>query len=594
MLTLPRDALLHRRGRIFGWICTILFSSSMLLVPPLSGQTASNAQSKRVSSSSTASEIPHLRKQGAATQLVVDGKPFLVLAGELNNDSSSSLEYMKPVWPKVVNAKLNTVLAPVSWAQIEPREGKFDFTVLNGVIQGARVHNLHLALLWFASWKNGLSSYPPDWVKKDFGRFPRAQIQPHKTLELLTPLSDANRDADARAFAALLRHVKEVDGRQHTVIMIQVENEIGMRGDSRDRSPLANEAFEAPVPKELMEYLEQHRDSLLPEFRAVWEAAGSKTSGTWEEVFGQNQATDEIFMAWNYARYIGRVAEAGKTEYPIPMFLNAALSARTLDQERKGERTRFSAVGGPMDDLMDVWRAGAPQIDMLSPDAYSNFAEYAARYDRSGNPLFIPETVGGAVGAARVLYAFGRHDAVGFSAMGAVERSPIPDDELIGSYDLIEQLAPMILKHQGDGTMSAVLLAPDDPAQKIQLGNYTLEVGFLTPRVAPMTQPTAIPPFTYAAAIFIATGPDEYLMAGSGVTVAFSPNTPGPPLAGLATVEEGSFVGGRWVPERRLAGDDTEEGEMVVMRWAPGSWVAPYRQRASKAAIQRVMLYRYR
>jgi hypothetical protein len=413
-------------------------------------------------------------------------------------------------------------------------------------------------------------------------------------LELLTPLSDANRDADARAFAALMRHVKDVDGRQHTVIMIQVENEIGMRLDSRDRSPLANEAYEEPVPQQLMDYLQLHKDTLIPEFRAIWEASGFKTSGSWEEVFGQNPATDEIFMAWNYARYVGRVAQAGKAEYPIPMFLNAALASRTLDEERRGQRTRYSAVGGPMDDLMDVWRAGAPQIDMLSPDAYSNFAEFAARYDRSGNPLFIPETVGGSIGAARVLYAFGRHNAVGFSEMGAVERSPDPDTALIDSYDLIEQLAPLILKHQGDGRMSAVLLAPNDPPQKIKVGNYTLEAAFLTPRVAPMTQATPIPPFTYGAAIFIATGSDEFYMAGSGITVTFSPSTPGPPLAGIATVEEGSFAGGRWVPERRLAGDDTEEGDMVVMRWAPGSWVPPYRQRATKAGIQRVTLYRYR
>ena len=120
---------------------------------------------------------------------------------------------MKPLWSKFVEAKLNTVLAGVSWAQIEPQEGKFDFSVLDGIIRDARSHNLHLVLLWFASWKNGSSSYPPDWLKKDFERFPRAQIAGGKSIELLSPFSDANRDADARAFAALMRHVKEVDGR---------------------------------------------------------------------------------------------------------------------------------------------------------------------------------------------------------------------------------------------------------------------------------------------------------------------------------------------------------------------------------------------
>ena len=159
------------------------------------------------------SEPPHLRKQGTATQLIVDGKPFLALSGELRNSSATSVEYMQPIWPKLAAAKLNTVIAGVSWGQIEPQEGKFDFSVLDGVIRDARSHNLRLILIWFASWKNGYSSYPPDWVKKDFQRFPRIQIQGGKTIELLSALSDSNRDADARAFAALMRHVKEVDGR---------------------------------------------------------------------------------------------------------------------------------------------------------------------------------------------------------------------------------------------------------------------------------------------------------------------------------------------------------------------------------------------
>jgi len=177
-----------------------------------------------------AADIPHLQKQGTATQLIVDGKPFLVLAGELHNSSATSLEYMKPVWARLAEAKLNTVLAGVSWNQIEPQEAQFDFSAVDGVIQGARSHNLRLVLLWFGSWKNATSSYAPDWVKKDFKRFPRIQVRDGKTIELLSTLSDANRDADARAFAALLRHVKEVDGQQHTVLMIQVENEVNVEG----------------------------------------------------------------------------------------------------------------------------------------------------------------------------------------------------------------------------------------------------------------------------------------------------------------------------------------------------------------------------
>jgi beta-galactosidase GanA len=370
----------QHRGRNFAPHCFLLILS-MLLASSLVSQTAPSTTPAAIA----APAIPHLRKQGTATQLIVDDKPFLTLAGELANDSATSLDNMKLVWPKVVQGKLNTVLAGVSWAQLEPEEGKFDFSVVDGIVRGARSHNVHLILLWFASWKNGLSSYPPDWVKKDFERFPRAQIQSGKSLELLTPFSEANRDADAHAFAALMRHVKEIDGRQHTVIMIQVENELGMQGDSRDRSPAANKAFAEPAPRELMDYLQAHKDTLIPEFRQEWEANGSKTSGDWEQVFGQNVATDEIFMAWNFARYIGHVAEAGKSEYPIPMYLNVAVGtavkkhdvAKTLTQERQEQRGgRFFAVGSALDDLLDVWRAGAPQIDMFSPDSYSDFVEF--------------------------------------------------------------------------------------------------------------------------------------------------------------------------------------------------------------------------
>jgi hypothetical protein len=528
----------------------------------------------------SAADIPHLRKHGTATQLIVDGKPFLALAGELLNNSATSVEHMKPIWPKLAASRFNTVLAGVSWAQIEPAEGKFDFSVLDGIIQGARSHNLRLVLLWFGTWKNSLSSYPPDWLKKDFERFPRAQAA-GRSIELLSPLCDACRDADARAFAALMRHVKAVDGREHTVIMIQVENEVGMHGDSRDRSPAADNAFAGPVPKELMDYLRLHRDTLIPDFRQVWEAAGFKTSGTWEEVFGKSAVTDGFFMAWNLARYIGNVAAAGKAEYPLPMFLNAALYG-------VGRGPQPTPSGGrPWDLVMDAWRAGAPAIDILSPDIYSetDFVAFCAKYTQSGNPLFIPETGGGPTAAARALYAFGRHDAIGFSPFG-IDRPDrlgnVPD--LTGAYDLLSQLAPLISKHQGDGTMSAVLMGPKDPPRKIPVGNYTLEVTYWPIRYTmPLLMPGEPPPGPQptAAALFIAAGPDEYYAAGSGVKVTFSPNTPGPPFAGLGTVEEGTFVSGRWVPGIRLAGDDTGQGQDLF-------------ELQRQMGIQRFTLYRYR
>ena len=562
----------------------------------------------RPGSSASAADIPHLRQQGTATQLIVDGKPFLALAAELSNTGATSVEYMKAAWPKIVEAKVNTVLAGVSWAQIEPREGQVDFTELDGIIRDARSHNLRLVLLWFATWKNGQSSYPPGWVKRDFERFPRAQIvggtwpvfggeagQPrvrlagNRSIELLSPFGDATRDADARAFAALMRHIKAVDGREHTVIMIQVENEVGMQGDTRDRSPLANQAYEGPVPKELMDYLRQHKDALIPELRKVWEAAGFKTSGTWEEVFGKGRPADEIFMAWHFSRYVGRVVDAGKAEYPIPMFTNCP-------QSGFGRAPRGSQSGGPMPDAMDVWRAGAPRIDLFGPDTYGfDFLTTTARYTQSGNPLFVPETSTGLEGAARALYAFGRHDAIGFSPFGvdgSFWPNRVPDADFQIGYDILTQLTPLILEHQGKGTMSAVLMQPKDPPKQIPLGNYTLQVAFLGGPGGTRGATAEVP--AQAGALFIATGPDEYIVAGFGVSIAFSPNTPGPPLAGLATVEEGNFVDGRWVPGRWLAGDEAAQGDAVALLWPPKGALPIPQLRPSAERIQRVTLYRYR
>ena len=579
-------------------ICSILMGSIALVAGQVKSAPAPTT---------AATELPHLRKQGTATQLIVDGKPYLALAGELLNSSATSLEYMKPVWPQLKAAKLNTVLAGVSWNQIEPQEGKFNFTVLDGIIQGARAQNLRLVLLWFGTWKNGLSSYPPDWVKKDIERFPRAQIvggawpvfggtrypvEGSLNVELLSPFGDASRDADARAFAALMRHVKAVDGQQHTIIMIQVENEVGMQGDTRDRSPVANKAFDGPVPKELMDYLEKHKDTLIPVFRKMWEANGFKTSGTWEEVFGKGRPTDEVFMSWHFARYINRVIEAGKAEYPIPMFTNSP-------QTGFGRAPSRGQGGGPMPDAMDVWHAGGPRIDALGGDMYSqNFVGDCIKYTQSGNPLIIPETSGGRGSGAKALYAFGAHDAILFSPF-AIERWAGKDLELTNAYDLLSRLTPVMLAHQGDGTMSAVRFGPKDPPQKIKVGNYTLEASFLIPpglRALPVPQET-LPP---AAAIFIATGPDEFIVAGSAVKVVFTANTPGPPLVGLGTVEEGTFVNGRWVAGRQLAGDDTGQGDFLGLwgNWKSAGWPADGTEGQNiflrDMSIQRVTLYRYR
>src|SRR6185437_8857441 len=222
---------------------------------------------------------PHLEKRGSVTQLIVDGKPFLILGGELHNSSSSHLDYMKPIWTGLAGMGLNTVVTPLSWELVEPTEGHYDFALVDGLLAQARESHEKIVFLWLASWKNGMSSYAPMWVKQDTKRYSRVVVK-GREVEVLSPASAETQKADARAFTALMQHIKQADS-DHTVLMMQVENEVGVLGDSRDRSASADREFNSPVPPELTRYLKGHHDTLYPRLRELWDQSAQKTSGTW-------------------------------------------------------------------------------------------------------------------------------------------------------------------------------------------------------------------------------------------------------------------------------------------------------------------------
>ncbi len=513
-----------------------------------------------------------LRRQGEATQLVVDGEPFLMLAGELGNSSASDLEYLRPRWATLEALHLNTVLAPVYWELVEPAEGAFDFSLVDGLIRQAREHDMRLVLLWFGSWKNSMSSYAPAWVKRDQARFPRAEGSDGRGLEILSPFSAANRDADARAFAALMRHLRETDGRRRTVLMVQVENEIGMIPEARDHSAVADRRFSGAVPGELLQYLARHRDALAPPLRARWEAHGARRQGTWSEVFGEGLATDEIFMAWHFARYTDAVAAAGRAAYDLPMYVNAALI-------RPGYAPGAYPSAGPLPQVFDVWRAGAPSIDFLAPDIYfPNFVEWARAYDVPGNAFFVPET-GRQPGAtpANAFYAFGAHGAMGFSPFAIEDFAA--DDPLGEAYDVLAGLAPLILEHQGKDTLAGVRPAVafdgtvDETPAEVRMGEHTLHVAFVDPFTPRAEQDVAA-----HGGLIVQLGPEEYLVAGKGLTVTFSAEQG---IVGIEQIREGRYADGRWKPGRVLNGDQNHQGRHL--RLPPDAF-----------GIQRVRLYRYR
>jgi beta-galactosidase GanA len=549
-------------------------------------------QSSLLSAQSETAQIPRLRKQGTATQLVVDGAPFLILGGELGNSTASSVAGMRPTWATLKAMHLNTVVAPVYWELIEPEEGRYEFASVDSLITDARANGMRLVLLWFGSWKNSMSSYAPAYVKTNQARFPRTESTRGQGQEILSPFVAANHEADARVFRALMRHLRVFDGTRHTVVMVQVENETGMIPTARDHSALADSLYARPVPADLMAYLQRLRDGLAPELLERWGARGQRASGSWEEAFGAGPHTEELFMAWYFARYTHRVAAAGKEEYPLPMYANAALI-------RPGYLPGRYVSAGPLPHLIDVWRAAAPSLDFIAPDIYfPNFTEWTAKYTRSGNPLFVPEAALGGQASVNALFAFGARDAIGFSPF-AIEGANPDSTPLTRSYALLEQIAPVILAHQGRGTMAGVMptIAFDgtvnDSAQTVKLGDYALTVNFQGP-----PRPPGAENFSPGAVIFgVPTGPaarvrtagglivalaaDEFLVAGSGLTVTFSPATAGPPIAGILRAQEGRYENGRWIGGRRLNGDQTHQGRHI-------------RLEAREFSMQRVKLYRYR
>jgi hypothetical protein len=548
---------------------------------------------------------PHLETRHGARQLIVDGQPFLILGGELHNSSSSSRAYMKRIWPQLVEKKLNTVVGAVTWELIEPQEGKFDFTSVDDFITDARQNHIKVVFLWFGSWKNGLSSYQPLWVKTDPKRFPWVKNSAGKTLDILSTFGDATRDADAKAFAALMRHLRQFDGQEHTVLMMQVENEVGIRDDSRDRCAAANAAYAAPVPEDLMNYLVQHKAVLAPELLAVWAANGGKTSGTWEEIFGPgkpdsvrlygpdltdekkniywrqlNWASDEFFMAWRYSVYINKVAAAGKAEYNLPMYCNAWL------QQPGCPRPGEYPSGGPVPQVHDIWRFGAPNIDFLAPDLYiPQFDETCERFTRNGNPLFIPEANTGGEAAAHALTALLKFNGIGFSPFGidgfggfrrpsqdtnSTPPAP-PPDSLAQTYAILDYLAPVILANQGRQTIAFLKPTddPDAPPQNLELGGYAVSVGPLTNNgfggrggfrgFGGGTSVTNVSP----ARFVINTGPGAYVFAAGPASVTFTPATNSAGNVFLGSFDESTLVDGRWVPGRRLNGDETDHNR----RW---------------------------
>jgi hypothetical protein len=510
-----------------------------------------------------AAPMPRLVQQDGHYALLVDGKPFTMLGVQVHN-SSNYPNALPKVWAAVKDAHANTLEIPVAWEQIEPVEGKFDFGYVDTLVAEARRNGVRLVLLWFGTWKNTGPAYTPEWVKFDDRRFPRMTGRDGKSSYCLSPLGEQTLAADKKAFVALMRHLKQIDETRRTVIMVQVENEVGTYGTVRDFGPRGEAAFRRPVPPAVL----ARKKPPVP----------GAASGTWSDVYGPY--ADEYFHAWAVASYIEEIAKAGRAVYDLPMYVNNAL--RDPLEPLAPWKGNF-ASGGPTYDVIDIYKAAAPHIDIAGPDLYAPQSDSVAatldKFQRTDNALFVPE-MGNAAAYARYVYRILGRGAIGVAPFGIdyADYSNYPlgakrtDKTMVEPFGTIYAAFASLARQWGqwalEGRTAGIAEGDDRKPQSLVLKDWGVTASFREWQFGTMgadAKEADYPPGTSApngGAAFARIGDDEFIVIGQHVRLHFWP-------AGahegkrfmFARVEEGRFdAQGRWQMERNWNGDQVDHG----------------------------------
>ncbi len=490
------------------------------------------------------SPLPQLVEKDGRFALMVDGQPYLMLGAQVNN-SSAWPSMLPKVWPTVQRIAINTLEVPIYWEQFEPEQGKFDPSILHTLLDQARTHHVHLVLLWFGLFKNGSDHYTPPFIKLDEKDVPHVTAANGRKVDSPVSWSQVALNADRAAFVELMRDLKAADP-QHTVLMVQVENEAGTWGSVRDYSPTAQKLFAEQVPSELIQSMH-------------------KQPGTWQQVFGDT--ADESFQAWGIAHYINQIAEAGKAVYPLPMYVNVV----TRDPFHPSPGSWAS--GGATDAMIPLWKAAAPSINILAPDLYTPgynvYTKLLDIYDRPDNAMFVPET-GNAPEYARYLFAVIGHGGIGFSTFGmdATGYSNAPlgaakiDDATTAPFSLVYSIfGPMdrvIAQLNFEGKLQAVSEDPAVHTQTLNFGAWKANISYGLPQFG-SGQKAPGNKTPEGGAMVAALGPDEFLVTAIHARVDFEPATEGAQRQ-FVRVEEGTYINGVWHFLRLWNGDQSDYG----------------------------------
>lgn len=506
-----------------------------------------------------AGELPRLVTRDGRHALLVDGKPFLILGAQAHN-SSNYPAALPSVWAAANDLHANTVLMPVAWEQVEPEEGRFDFSFVDTLVKQARQQKKHLVLLWFATWKNTSAQYTPAWVKLAPQRFPAMRDKDGKASYCLSPFGTETLKHDQRAFVALMGHLKKIDATERTVLMVQVENEVGTYGLARDHAPAAQAAFEQPVPAEV---LARQKPKL-------------SATGTWREVYGDY--ADEYFHAWAIARYIGQIAKAGRAAYDLPLFVNNALR-NPLEQPPKPWANNFSS-GGPSWDVIDIYKAAAPAVDIVGPDLYNaESAQIEANlrlFQRPDNALWVPE-FGTKPAYARFIYAMLGRGAIGISPFGIdyfnYSNHPLgstaTDKTLVEPFERVYRMFAPLQRQWAqwawDGKVQGAAEGDDRQPQQLNFPGWTAKLTYRLGRFGEASwggefaKPAPGTEEPNGGAALAQISPDEFIVIGHRVRVRMEPAEGTSGL--MLRAEQGRFdAQGRWVMERVWNGDQVDWG----------------------------------
>jgi beta-galactosidase GanA len=506
----------------------------------------------------------------------VNGRPFFPLGGQVHNSSAYTLQGLDRAWKALEAIHANTAEIPVYWDVVEPREGVFDFSRLDPLLEAARQRGLRLILLWFGTWKNGMMKYAPEWVKDNPQRFRRVITPDGSALSVLSPHCIETREADRSAFCAFIQYLKARDEHDHTVIAVQVENEPGTLGSDRDYSPEAEALFREAVPEALFQAMTQAPQSRLAQF---WQDCG-KVRGDWPTAFGVHAS--ELFGAWHIASYIDSIAEAGKQLYAIPMYVNAW----PQEQRWRVPGANYPS-GGATRNTIDLWKCAAPHLDVIGLDTYivnnTDYQEVCAVYNRPDNPLFIPESARHTMNALNMMNALAEYQAIGYAVFGVeslidAEGAVLPDMvPLANSFKSVRAALPLLIQYRGQ--VHAVIEAEYRTEQFLDLGEYValIQFGNADPTLH-MLDYAHTATTERGRGLIIKAGEREFYLVGGAYRALFKKKGDSRQLLANATandylfvrlanyrrVEEGQFDSDeRWTLTKIRNGDETDHGIWV-------------------------------